>query len=147
MQVKGLNPLMTLKHVTAVDMVSALPGYMVHLSETCDEKITMNSTNPPEKAIACLQTILDALETGNYELFLSVGDADYQTGISKEMFDSVSSQLSPRMAEGYNITYFGHLKQGETQTYLWKLSFADDGHEFIVRMGMIGDKVNLIWIT
>ena len=37
MQVKGLNRTMTLKHVTAVDMVSALPGYMVHLSETCDD--------------------------------------------------------------------------------------------------------------
>ena len=51
------------------------------------------------------------------------------------------------MCQGYTTTYFGDLKQGETQTYLWKLSFADDGYEFIVRMGMIGDKVNLIWIT
>ena len=147
MLVKGLNRPMTLKHATAVGMVSALPGYMVHLSETCDEKITMNSTNPPEKAIACLQTILDALETGNYELFLSVGDADYQTGISKEMFDSVSSQLSPRMAEGYNITYFGHLKQHEYQTYLWKLSFVDGGDEFVARMTMNGDQVGGILIT
>jgi hypothetical protein len=27
---------MTLKHAIAAVMVSALPGYMVHLSETCD---------------------------------------------------------------------------------------------------------------
>jgi hypothetical protein len=38
------------------------------------------------------------------------------------------------MSEGYRITYFGDFKQGETQTYLWKLSFADHGHEFIVPM-------------
>lgn len=107
----------------------------------------MNSTNPPEKAIACLQTILEALGTGNYELFLSVGDSDYQTGISKEMFDSVSSQLSLRMAEGYNITYFGHLKQHEYQIYLWKLSFVDGGDEFVARMAMNGDQVGGILIT
>jgi hypothetical protein len=107
----------------------------------------MNSTNPPENAIDCLQRILDAIATGNYELFLTVGDSDYKTGISKEMFDLISSQLSPRMTEGYNITYFGHLKQREYQTYLWKLSFVDGGDEFVARMAMNGDKVGGILIT
>ncbi len=90
---------------------------------------------------------MNATATGNYELFLTVGDSDYRRDITKEIFDQVSSPLIPRMSQGYTTTYFGDLKQGETQTYLWKLSFADDGYEFIVRMGMIGDKVNLIWIT
>ncbi|OYD93917.1 hypothetical protein CDG76_18300 [Nostoc sp. 'Peltigera membranacea cyanobiont' 210A] len=107
----------------------------------------MNSINPSENVISCLQTILDATATGNYDLFLTVGDSDYRADITKEIFDQVSSPLIPRMSEGYTTTYFGHLKQGETQSYLWKLSFADDGHEFIVRVGMKGDKVNLIWIT
>jgi exonuclease VII large subunit len=107
----------------------------------------MSSIHPSENTIASLQTILDATKTGNYELFLTVGDADYKTGISQEMFDSVSSQLAPRMAEGYNIAYFGNLKQGKYQIYLWKLSFADDGDEFIARMAMNGDKVGGILIT
>lgn len=50
----------------------------------------MNSTNPPENVINCLQTILDAIAVGNYELFLAVGDSDYKAGITKEMFDAVS---------------------------------------------------------
>lgn len=66
----------------------------------------MNLTNPPENVINCLQTILDAIAVGNYELFLTVGDLDYKAGITKEMFDAVSSQLAPRMSEGYKITYF-----------------------------------------
>jgi hypothetical protein len=107
----------------------------------------MSSTHPPENAIASLQIILDAIATANYELFLTVGDSDYKTGISQEMFDSVSSQLAPRMVEGYDITYFGNLKQHEYQTYLWKLSFADGGDEFVARMAMIEDKVSGILIT
>jgi hypothetical protein len=107
----------------------------------------MSLTHPSENTIASLQTILDAIKTGNYELFLTVGDSDYKAGISKEMFDSVSTQLSPRMTEGYNITYFGNIKQLEYQIYLWKLSFADGGDEFVVRMAMNGDKVSGILIT
>jgi hypothetical protein len=107
----------------------------------------MSLTHPSENTIASLQTILDAIKTGNYELFLTVGVSDYKAGISKEMFDSVSTQLSPRMTEGYNITYFGNIKQLEYQIYLWKLSFADGGDEFVVRMAMNGDKVSGILIT
>jgi exonuclease VII large subunit len=107
----------------------------------------MSSIHPSEKTIASLQTILDAITTANYKLFLTVGDSDYKAGISQEMFDSVSSQLAPRMAEGYNIIYFGNLKQAKYQIYLWKLSFADDGDEFIARMATNGDKVSGILIT
>ncbi|MBD2362475.1 MULTISPECIES: hypothetical protein [unclassified Anabaena] len=107
----------------------------------------VTQTNPPQNVIDCLQIILDAIATGNYELFLRVGNADYKAGITKEMFDSVSSQLSPRMSEGYTITYFGQLKQREYQTYLWKLSFADAGDEFVIRMAVNEDKVAGISIT
>jgi hypothetical protein len=107
----------------------------------------MNQTNPSQNVLNCLQTILDAIAAGNYELFLTVGDSNYQAGISREMFDPVSSQLAPRMSEGYVITYFGHIKQHEYQTYLWKLSFTDDRDEFVVRMAMNGDKVAGILIT
>jgi hypothetical protein len=107
----------------------------------------MNQTNLSQNVLNCLQTILDAIAAGNYELFLTVGDANYQAGITKDMFDSVSSQLAPRMFDGYTITYFGHIKQHEYQIYLWKLSFVDDGDEFVVRMAMNEDKVAGILIT
>ncbi len=107
----------------------------------------MSSTHPSENTVACLQTILEATKTGNYEQFLTVGDADYKTGISKEMFDAVSSQLAPRMKEGYDIAYFGNLKQMEYEIYLWKLSFADGGDEFVARMTVNGDKVAGILIN
>jgi exonuclease VII large subunit len=107
----------------------------------------MTSTHLSENIIASLETILDAIRTSNYELFLTVGDSDYKARISQEMFDSVSSQLAPHMAEGYNIIYFGNIKQGKYQIYLWKLSFADDGDEFIARMTMNRDKVGGIMIT
>ncbi len=107
----------------------------------------MNPTNPPKNVINCLQIILDAIAVGNYELFLTVGDSGYKAGISLEAFEAVSSQLAPRMSVGYTITYFGHLKQQQYQTYLWKLSFVDGKDEFLARMAMNRDKVAGILIT
>lgn len=107
----------------------------------------VNQINPPQNVVDYLQTILDAIATGNYELFLTVGDAEYKAGITKDMFDSVSSNLIPRMSEGYTINYFGQLKQREYQTYLWKLSFSDGGDEFVVRMAVNESKVGGISIT
>ncbi|MBE9185587.1 hypothetical protein IQ270_12985 [Microcoleus sp. LEGE 07076] len=107
----------------------------------------MNPTAPPQNAIDCLQVILDATASKNYELFTTVGDAGYKAAITQEMFDDVSEQLGSRLQSGYSITYFGDLKQGDDSIYLWKLSFADGGDEFVARMAMNEDKVAGIFIV
>jgi len=107
----------------------------------------MNLIPPPQSVVDCLQVILNAIASGDYELFTTVGDSDYKAGITKQMFEGVSEQLAPRMEKGYSLTYFGHLKQGDYPIYLWKLSFADGGDEFVTRMTLNGDKVAGILIT
>jgi aldehyde:ferredoxin oxidoreductase len=111
----------------------------------------MNNTtqlqNLPQDVTECLQTILNAIASGDYDLFTTVGTSSYKAGITRQMFEGVSEQLAPRMAQGYSTTYFGALKQLHYQVYLWKLSFADDGDEFVTRMTMDGDKVAGILIT
>ena len=107
----------------------------------------MNPTAPTQNVIDCLQVILDATASKNYELFTTVGDAGYKAGITQEMFDDVSDQLASRLQNGYSISYFGDLKQGDYQIYLWKLSFADGGDEFVARMDMNGDQVAGIFIA
>jgi hypothetical protein len=111
------------------------------------KNMIMNLTSPPQNIINYFQIILDAIASGNYELFTTVGDSNYKAGITKQMFEGVSEQLAPHMGKGYSITYFGHLKQGDYQIYLWKLSFEDGGDEFVARMTMNGDKVGGILIA
>ncbi|MEG4498859.1 hypothetical protein QUB05_02440 [Microcoleus sp. F10-C6] len=106
----------------------------------------MNLTAPSQKVIDCLQVILDATASKNYELFTTVGDAGYKTSITQKMFDEVSDQLASRLQKGYSINYFGELKQGNCQIYLWKLSFEDGGDEFVVHMTMNAEKVAGIFI-
>jgi hypothetical protein len=107
----------------------------------------MNLPPPSKNVLDCLQIILNATASGNYELFTTVGDSNYKAGITQQMFEGVSEQLAPRMAPGYSTTYLGQLKQGIYKIYLWKLSFADDGDEFVTRMTLNGDQVAGILIT
>lgn len=107
----------------------------------------MNQGTHSQNVIDFLQTILDATASGNYELFTTVGNSSYQADITRQMFETVSEQLSSRMDKGYTTTYFGHLKQLHYQIYLWKLSFKDGGDEFVIRMTMDRDKVAGILIA
>lgn len=107
----------------------------------------MNQETPSQNVIDCLQIILDATVSNNYDLFVTVGDSSYKVSITKQMFEGVSEPLAPRMLEGYTTAYFGHLKQLHYQIYLWKLSFEDDGDEFVIRMTMDRDKVAGILIS
>lgn len=105
------------------------------------------STAPSQIVLDRLQTILDSLASGNYDRFLTVGNSAFQAGITQAMFQGVSEQLDRRMAQGYSIEYFGHLKQRNDAVYLWKLSFEDGGDEFVIRMTVEGDRVAGILIT
>ncbi len=107
----------------------------------------MSLATPPQNVVDALQLILDAIASGNYELFTTVGDSGYKAGITKQMFEGVSEQLAPPMKKGYSTTYFGHLKQGDYQIYLWKLSFAEGADEFVARMTMNGEQVARILLT
>lgn len=72
----------------------------------------MNPTTPAQGVIDSLQTILDATVSEDYDLFTTVGDANYKAGITKQMFEGVCEQLAPRMKRGYSTTYSCQLKQG-----------------------------------
>lgn len=108
---------------------------------------TQPTHQPAENVIDCLNLILKAIASSNYELFTTVGTPAYKAGITLQMFEGVSEQFAPRMAKHYSTTYFGNLKQHQYQIYLWKLSFEEGEDEFVVRMTMDDDKVAGILIT
>lgn len=43
----------------------------------------MNQLAPPQNVIDCLQTILDAIASENYELFTTVGNLSYRAEITR----------------------------------------------------------------
>lgn len=93
-----------------------------------------------------LKKLLGAVEVNDYDSFVADGNAAFKAGLTKQMLEDVSIQLSPRMKKGYGITYLGQLKQQGGQVYLWKLVYRDGGNDTLVKLVLKHGKVAGFWL-
>ena len=93
-----------------------------------------------------LKRLLAAVEGSDYDSFVADGNAVFKAGITKQMFEGVSTQLSSRMKKGYDTTYLGQLKQQGCQVYLWKLAFKDAGDDTLAKLVLQDGKVAGFWL-
>jgi hypothetical protein len=64
--------------------------------------------------------------------------------MSKQMLDGVSTQLGPRLKQGYHSTFLGKLNQAGYSVYLWKLEFNDRKDDYLVKMAVKDGKVRFL---
>ena len=93
-----------------------------------------------------LKKLLGAVEVNDYDSFVADGNAAFKAGLTKQMLESVSIQLSTRMKKGYDTTYLGQLKQQWSQVYLWKLVYKDGGDDTLVKLVLKDGKVAGFWL-
>ena len=97
----------------------------------------MNEVEPNAQNI--FSHLMSAIKDNSYRDFIRQGDWGFKIGIPIFMFWLVSAQLANRMKKGYQVTYLGDLNQSteaKHQGFLWKLTFADEGTEFIARLAL-----------
>ena len=92
-------------------------------------------------ATRILKRLLGAVEVSDYDSFVADGNAVFKAGITKQMFEGVSTQLSSRMKKGYDTAYLGQLEQQGCQVYLWKLAFKDAGDDTLAKLVLQDGKV------
>ena len=97
-------------------------------------------------ATRILKRLLGAVEVSDYDSFVADGNAVFKAGITKQMFEGVSAQLSPRMKKGYDTTDLGQLEQQGCQVYLWKLAFKDAGDDTLAKLVLQDGKVAGFWL-
>lgn len=96
-------------------------------------------TTEPGRAI--LDKLLKAIEANDYDSFVADGADVFKAALTKQMFQGVSGQFSPRLKKGYTISYLGELKQQGCQVLLWKLSYNDGGDDTLVKLVLKDGKV------
>jgi len=89
----------------------------------------------------CFDTLLVATAADDYELFISVGDERFRSGLKPEVFHHVSRGLAPRLQKGVTPTFLGELRQSGYMASLWRLRFDDGGDDLLLRMAVAGGKV------
>jgi hypothetical protein len=95
----------------------------------------------PEPVEATMKKMLGAIQSNSYDDFVAPGDAAFKSGLSKQMLDGVSTQMGPRLKQGYHATSLGKLNQQGYSVYLWKLEFNDRKDDYLVKMAVKDGKV------
>jgi len=103
-----------------------------------------DEVDSPAKKV--LRKLLTAVEQADYDGFVEDGTAAFRAGITKQMFEGVSVQLSSRMKEGYETYYLGQLKQRGCQVHLWKLVYKDGGDDTLAKLVLKEGKVAGFWL-
>ena len=99
-----------------------------------------------EPARLVLDKLLKAVEANDYESFVADGTDAVKAGLTKQMLEGVSNQLSPRLKKGYTCSYLGELKQQGCQVYLWKLTYKDGEDDTLAKLVLKDGKVAGFWL-
>jgi len=101
---------------------------------------------PPESVRILLNNLLTAVVAGDHAKFIADGSDDFKAKLTENMLRSVTSQLAPRMNQGYDSMYFGELNQQGCQVYLWKLVYNDHRDDTLAKLVLKDGKVAGFWL-
>lgn len=100
----------------------------------------------PKTVAALIGNLLHAIQANDYQRFVADGTAKFKEGLTKEVFESVSTQLASRMKKGYAQVYLGRLHQHGYELYLWKLTFIDGGDDILAKMVVKDGRIAGFWL-
>ncbi len=80
--------------------------------------------------------MIQAVQNGIYGSFVSAGSPEFKDRYTQEAFKVVSEAFSPRLAQGYEVSYLTNLKLHGYEVYLWKLSYNDGGDDSLVSLSI-----------
>ena len=100
----------------------------------------------PQEIEATMKNMLAATQSKSLTDFLAGADASFKSTITQAMLDSLSTQLAPRLNQGYTATFLARLNQGGSAQYLWKLEFKDGGDDRLVTLVVKDGKVTAFYL-
>lgn len=92
--------------------------------------------DPPEKVAATFQQVIAAVTAGDREAFVTLATPTIKSAFTPELMTSIKGTLGERLDAGYSAEYLCELNQAGLKVYLWKVTFADDGDDVVVRIAM-----------
>jgi hypothetical protein len=87
--------------------------------------------------------MLDAVQSNSYEQFLADGDARFKNGYTPKMFESLTSQLGPKLKQqGYELVYLTTMNQQDYTVYVWKLVLKNVRDDYLITLFTRDGKVS-----
>jgi hypothetical protein len=149
-----MNPMKTLllsfclvagTHLAAQDGLPLNPGAAPSKTGSSSSAfftgVVFGETKPLKEDVDFFKKLLTAVEKRDYASFVGDGESAFKA-LPEGQFDSVVTQLAPKLGGSHEATYLGALQQKGYRVTLWKVSFKDGSDDMLatlsVRNGRIG---------
>jgi hypothetical protein len=93
-----------------------------------------------------LDKLLNAVAANDYADFVADGTEAFKAEVTKQVFEDVSTQIAPRLKEGYKAVYMGELEQQDHQIHLWTLEYKDGGDDTMAKLVLKDGKIAGFWL-
>jgi hypothetical protein len=112
---------------------SSSPGFL--------NGVLFSEAKPSKEDIDIFTKLFAALEKKDYASFVGDGEPAFRA-FPEGQFDSVATQLAPKLVGDHQVTYLGVLQQKGFRVTLWKVSYKDGSDDMLatlsVRKGKVG---------
>jgi hypothetical protein len=98
----------------------------------------------PEKVLV---KMIEAVKAHSYDAFLADADDNLKRHLSHQQFDELCERYATALKKGYEMEYFGQLRQNGMVVYVWKVSSPGAQDDALVKLVMKDGKVSGIWVS
>lgn len=107
--------------------------------------VVFGEAKPSKVDLDIFTKLLNALEKKDYGAFVEDGEDAFKA-LPEGQFDSVVTQLAPKLGGNHEATYLGALQQKGFRVTLWKISFKDGSDDMLATLSVKNGKVGGFFI-
>jgi len=108
---------------------------------------TMAHAGPADTGEQQVRAILEALKVADAEALRVLLTTEFRADLNDRAFRELVQSLQPRLQRGYDAHYLGTLTQDDFSVLFWKVSFADEGEDSLLRLVIFDGEVAGFLIT
>ena len=121
-------------------LLITLPALALCLIVAAATPARAEAAAPPE-AQKVLKKMIEAIKAESYDAFLEDADAAMKKQLSRQQFEGMCGLYTKPLKKGYNLDYFGQLKQRGMAIYVWKVSVPGEQEDVLVSLALKDGKV------
>lgn len=107
--------------------------------------VLFGEAKPSKEDVDIFTKLFSALEKKNYASFVGDGEPAFKE-LPEEKFNSVATQLAPKVSGDHEVTYLGALQQKGFRVTLWKVSFKEGSDDMLATLSVRNGKVGGFYI-
>lgn len=101
----------------------------------------------PPDAEKVLVKMIEAVKAHSYDAFLADADDNLKKHLTHQQFEGLCGRYADALNKGYQIEYFGQLRQNGMAVYVWKVSSPGAQDDALVKLVMKDGKVSGVWVS